>query len=153
VATANQATPQSFDLSLRPFTTYATVTQVFEERRDSGLLDFPCFEIDGRIAGGMSGGPVFNERGSLCGINCSSLQGADADLSYTSWIASLWPALGTPVEFEGPGLTCKGPYPLSELSTVGALTLDDRWVEFRTRVYLESNERGENRLRLRPPAN
>jgi S1-C subfamily serine protease len=64
------------------------VIEVFDLKRDS-RLNFPCFQTDARFVGGMSGGPVFNEHGYLCGIVSSSLSPSpgEPDVSYA---ALLW---------------------------------------------------------------
>src|SRR5438128_339082 len=43
------------------------IVKVYPQRRDLGLLNFPCFETNARFDPGMSGGPIWNERGSVCG--------------------------------------------------------------------------------------
>jgi hypothetical protein len=48
------------------------VTEVFEEGRDTAKKPFPCFEMDIEIRGGMSGGPVVNADGYICGIVTAS---------------------------------------------------------------------------------
>ena len=37
------------------------------------MLPFPCYHVGARFDAGMSGGPVFDEYGSLCGLVCASL--------------------------------------------------------------------------------
>ena len=49
------------------------ITKHYPERRDLGLLNWPCYETDMEIRGGASGGPVFlsGSGGAVCGINCT----------------------------------------------------------------------------------
>ena len=60
---------------------------VHHARRDSVNLHFPCFEIDCRFDGGMSGGPVIDAKnGNVVGIICSSFGNMDGKghVSYAS---------------------------------------------------------------------
>ena len=66
-----------FELSYMARVGFGTVTQHFPERRDAVMLPFPCFQSDMPIYGANSGGPVFDEKGRVCGINCTSYEGAD----------------------------------------------------------------------------
>ena len=82
-------------------TTVGVVTQVHDQRRDQ-RLPFPCFETTARIDGGMSGGPFFTYADPsnpgkgmrLVGLACSSFPPFD-DGASISWVASLWPLMGT----------------------------------------------------------
>lgn len=91
----------------------------------------------------MSGGPVFNESGELCGIICSALTPA-AGVTHIAYAASLWPILGTTIDFAVPGCVVKGPYALFELGNVGVIEVKN-WEEIRkhTRVI---HEDGADRL-------
>ena len=51
---------------------FGEVEAIFEEKRDSVMLPFPCIETSVRIYGGNSGGPLINSCGRVCGIHCSS---------------------------------------------------------------------------------
>lgn len=51
------------------------VNTVFEEKRDSVMLPFPCIETSVRIYGGNSGGPLLDDKGRICGVHCSSYDG------------------------------------------------------------------------------
>lgn len=137
------------DWDLRPHTTVGEVATVFDDRRDSSLLNFPCFQTNARFDGGMSGGPIFNSTGQICGVICAALT-TDDQGPYTSYGAMIWPALFTTVDFEGHGLQCKGPYGIFELGTVDYLHLLD-WPAFRQQVSLERDETGKERLRFRRP--
>jgi hypothetical protein len=61
-------------------------------RRDCALLKFSCFETNARFDPGMSGGPIWNERGFVCGVVCASSS------SLNSYGSLLWLALGIYVE-------------------------------------------------------
>lgn len=81
-----------FDLVIQD----ATVIQIHQQRRDRGLLNFPCFEVDKPTDGAFSGGPVFCE-GKLCGLVSSSLG--------TTGVVSLWPLCL--LEYDYPGFARK----------------------------------------------
>jgi len=83
-------------IRLKGMTTQGRVTRVFPHQRDSGSICFPSFEIVGRFDSGMSGGPVFNDDGALCGIISASSAPSidDPDGEYISYAALLWPMLG-----------------------------------------------------------
>jgi len=134
---------------LRPHTTVGEVSAIYPDKRDSTLLNFPCFETTARFDGGMSGGPVFNSLGQVSGIIVSALQ-TDEQGSFTSSAATLWPAMLTAVDFEGPGLVCKGLYQVHELSSIGILHLVG-WESVLKRITIERDERGHERPRLSEP--
>ncbi len=95
-STASMHPADEFEIAWddRVATTTGEVTEVFRDRRDLSRLPFPCFETDMRIDGGMSGGPVFDSAGRLCGIATSSFPPASEDERHASYCATLWPLLG-----------------------------------------------------------
>jgi hypothetical protein len=141
------APDQDIHWRLKPHSTVGQVLAVYEEMRDQAMLSFPCFEMDARFDGGMSGGPLFNEAGQICGLICVSLEG-DSSKGHRSWGATLWPAMVTDIDFEGPGLITKGKYPVFELikhdfiHTVG-------WDQIASRITFYREDSGKGRLRLR----
>jgi len=52
------------------------VTDIFHKMRDRVMLPFPCMQTDVMIYGGNSGGPLLDRRGRICGVHCSSYDGA-----------------------------------------------------------------------------
>lgn len=77
-----------------PMVSTGIVREVHHLRRDS-RLDFPCFHIGSRFDGGMSGGPIFDEAGHLCGLICSGLDESDSsEAEPVSYGAALWPLFG-----------------------------------------------------------
>ncbi len=54
---------------------FGKITTVFEKMRDRVMLPFPCIQTDVPIYGGNSGGPVFDVRGRIRAINCTSFGG------------------------------------------------------------------------------
>lgn len=78
--------------------TRGTIIEVFPIRRDSAMLPFPCFHTNARFEHGMSGGPILNERGDVCGVVCSSFPLVEDNPEYISFGSLIWPALGTSIE-------------------------------------------------------
>jgi hypothetical protein len=99
-----------------PTTTIGKVIEIHERRRDAGMLMFPCFRVDARFDGGMSGGPIFNEIGQLCGIICSSFPPIEGETENVSFVTSLWPSMGTMIDLDREGLQAGTYYPVLELA-------------------------------------
>lgn len=66
-----------YELSYMARVSLGTVTDWFRDRRDDVMLPFPCIQSDMPVYGANSGGPVFDQKGRVCGVNCTSYQGAD----------------------------------------------------------------------------
>jgi hypothetical protein len=130
-------------LALHPITTSGIVTAVYPEYRDRGMLTFPCFEIRTYFIGGMSGGPLYNEAGQLCGLICASREG-----EAIAYAATLWAAMGTTITNQGPGMVCKGSYPVFEMAGVGLLHLTG-WNDIAPRIQIEQDPFGNELLRLK----
>jgi Trypsin-like peptidase domain len=75
-------------------TTTGTVREVHHHKLDSSKCPFPCFETDLIIDSGMSGGPVIDEEGNVCGLLSASIPAYDANDFHTTWASTLWPLLG-----------------------------------------------------------
>ena len=131
-------------LALHPITTLGPVTEVYCEYRDKGMLKFPCFEINTHFAGGMSGGPLFNEAGEVCGLICSSQNGV-----AIAYGATLWPAMGTVITHQMEGMVYRHPYPVFELAQIG-LVAASGWDKIAQRIDLQVGPLGEELLRLKP---
>jgi hypothetical protein len=101
--------------NVNPSTTSGQVLEVFVERRDEGLLNFPCYRTNAKFAPGMSGGPIFNERGCLCGLMSSNLPPINDGEEDASFIATLWPMLAIPVDFNRVNMAQGVSYPVYEL--------------------------------------
>lgn len=78
--------------------TRGVVVKVHSDYRDRAMLNFPCFRTDARFDPGMSGGPVFNKNGVVCGVVCSSSPPAGGDDKHLSYASLIWPALGIEIE-------------------------------------------------------
>jgi len=138
--------PLELRWSIAPYTTQGVVTQVFAERRDRALLSFPCFEINARFEPGMSGGPIFNAQGHLCGIISAALTEISGP-TRVAYGAALWPVFGTNIDFAGPGLIVGGFYPFFELRSVGYIA-ESGWDEVAKRVRIAHDVDGGEYLSL-----
>lgn len=56
---------------------FGHVSEIFEKKRDSVMLPFPCIQTDVPIYGGNSGGPLFDKRVRICAVHCTSFEGND----------------------------------------------------------------------------
>jgi len=102
-------------------TTTGQVTDVFPVQRDSSRLNFPCFQTDAQFEGGMSGGPIFNEEGHLCGLICASIPATEEFPEHVSFVTLLWPSMITQLKIPYPELIDKIPYPALLLAEMGAI--------------------------------
>lgn len=76
------------------------VEEIHEPRRDAVTLPFPCFAVNANFMGGMSGGPVSNLQGRVCGVVSRGLEAMNG-MPPISYAACLWPILGDLVQWEG----------------------------------------------------
>jgi hypothetical protein len=107
--------PKQLTLKQRARTTHGEVVEVFYERRDSVKMPFPCFETNARFDGGMSGGPVFNDAGHLCGLICSSYPPFEPGDQHASYVVTLWPIMGMPIDLNREGHSKGLRYPVIDL--------------------------------------
>ena len=87
----------SSELTFASLVSAGVVSNQYPGGRDRAMLPWPVLEVACPTWGGMSGGPVFDERGFLVGLLCSSVLGEDG--SGTSYVSMIWPVLTT--KFEG----------------------------------------------------
>lgn len=81
------------------FTT-GNIIEIHSPKRDSGMLNFPCFQTSARFEPGMSGGPIFNEKGFVCGVICSGYKELTDEQGFITYCSMIWPALGTSLEIK-----------------------------------------------------
>lgn len=91
------------EFHMRAGTTHGDVVEIHHERRDRGMLSFPCFRMNAQVEHGMSGGPVFNESGLLCGLLCAGLPPSAPGEPFVSYAMSLWPAMAIPISLDRQG--------------------------------------------------
>lgn len=101
----------------KPIQSHCRVSEVFPSKRDTTRLNFPCFQVEGRVDAGMSGGPVIGESGRVCGIVTSSIK---IEEEYVSYATLLWPLMTTLFEFKKlAGIPLDNPVPLQTLGVMG----------------------------------
>ena len=76
------------------------VRDVHEMRRDRNL-HFPCFLTSARLLGRMSGSPIFNDDGCICGVAVYRME-QDESHEPISYGATLWPIAGIQCDGEPP---------------------------------------------------
>lgn len=96
-------------------TAIGDVIEVHDLRRDQ-RLNFPCFQTNARFDGGMSGGPVFNESGHLCGLVCSNLPPIESEEDHVSYVTSIWPLMGLKINMNRKNFPIDITYPMYELA-------------------------------------
>jgi len=117
-------------------TTIGIVKEIHPQGRDR-LLSWPCFEVNARFEGGMSGGPVFNQQGEVCGLICRGMKFEDPTTEPLSYATMIWPMLAITLDHPRPGLP-PGPYPALELARHGIITAQN-WEG----VSLQLDEQGK----------
>ena len=126
VTSINSQGGRHIDLDDEMMASVGIVRERFEFRRDRRMLPFPCYRVGGRFDGGMSGGPVFDEFGSLCGIVCSSFHGPEREGEPISHVATLWPLFGLGIDFDRGDKYPRGvQYPAIELARGGQIKVSD----------------------------
>ncbi|MEK6299180.1 MAG: serine protease [Acidobacteriota bacterium] len=100
----------------RPSITTGTVIEVYFVSRDISKMPFPGFQTDARFDGGMSGGPVFNENGELCGIIGSGYAPYEQGDRWASFVSSLWPLMALQLKVPIPGNEAIDTYLLADLA-------------------------------------
>lgn len=100
-----KATPVT--IARKGSTSVGTVVEIHDERRDNFSITWPCFRVNARFDGGMSGGPVFNEAGELCGLVCACMPPGEPGGDHVSYVTSLWPMLAIELDAT-PSWACAG---------------------------------------------
>jgi hypothetical protein len=137
---------QQVEFAVNPITSPGIVTGVYPESRDSALLSFPSFEVKTHFIGGMSGGPIFNEAGELCGLICSGYE--NIPLAYG---VVLWPILGAPIDHVIPDVENNGPLTLMKMAKSGLIrAVGSDFVNNNVEEFEHSD--GRPRVRLKTPS-
>ena len=61
----------------------------YPDGRDKNMLPSSCYQTSIRILGGASGGPVFNSKGSVIGINSTSFDAGHDEASSISFVSDI----------------------------------------------------------------
>jgi len=104
-----------------PSVSVGEVTEVHPVLRDRHLLRFPCFQTNSRFDGGMSGGPIFNDQGQVCGLVCATMVG-DPQAGHTSYGLTLWPAMGMLINIGVDGAVSETPIRVLEIAKAGVIS-------------------------------
>jgi hypothetical protein len=108
-----------------PMVSVGLVREIHGTRRDN-RLPFPCYQVSARFDAGMSGGPVFDECGNLCGLVCSNIAGSHLDGEPISYVTTLWPLFRILVDFDrGLSIPPGARYPVLELARSGQIHVPD----------------------------
>lgn len=126
-ASRNAAGGPHIDVGDEFMSSVGVVREIHEWRRDQIMLPFPCYQVSARFDAGMSGGPVFDECGSLCGLICASVDGSHESGEPISFVTTLWPLFALIVNFDREDNHPRGiRYPAIELARDGQIHVADR---------------------------
>jgi hypothetical protein len=99
--------------------------QVFAERRDTAMLNFPCFEVRAQFSPGMSGGCVVDDTDRICGLICAGYIFEDKSALPLSYAATLLPMLTMNVSGDRGEKYPRGVwYPVIDLALDGLIKVD-----------------------------
>ncbi len=104
--------------------TIGEMVEIFEKKRDSSFLRFPCFQTNCKFVHGMSGGPIFrSDTNEICGVVCSGYDDTIDNEGFISYGSTLWPSLGisTLVSLDGERAR---EYSILEIAQRGAILTD-----------------------------
>lgn len=102
-----------------PRTTTGEIIEVFPQGRDSSMINFPCFRTNARFDPSMSGGPIINKSGCVCGLICSSMPPDEDDGEHVSYVCALWPMVNIEIDVKRSDKSIEGTYPIMELVNNG----------------------------------
>jgi hypothetical protein len=102
-------------------TSTGEILDVYPQRRDRATMPYPSLHTNARFDGSMSGGPVFNESGEMCGLICSSYPPSSTDEPHASFVALLWTLMTIPVSVARTDDRASSMYPFWELARDGVV--------------------------------
>lgn len=91
-STAERQSDGIVNIRIWPRLAIGQVMEHHGERRDPLLLNFPCFRVNAKFDGGMSGAPVLDDAGAICGV-VSKGYDLPEDEEPISYAACIWPAV------------------------------------------------------------
>lgn len=110
---------KKIDWITQPTFSTGIVTNIFHEKRDSSMINFPSIETNARFDGGMSGGPVFNKNGNLIGVVSSNLPPLNTDDEHISYVALIWASMNTIIN--------EKKQPILHLCQTNEIKVEDLW--------------------------
>ena len=123
----NAAGGLHIDLNNEFMSSIGIVREIHEWQRDQTMLPFPCYQVSARFDAGMSGGPVFDEFGSLCGLVCTNVDGSHQSGEPISFVTTLWPLFALIIDADrGKNYPTGVRYPAIELARDGQIHISDR---------------------------
>ena len=126
-ASRNSAGGFHIDVDAEFMSSVGVVRENYERGRDRVMLPFPCYRVGARFDPGMSGGPVFDEYGSLCGLVCANLDGSHETGEPISYVTTLWPLFTLMVDGDRGDDYPRGiRYPAIELARDGQIHVAER---------------------------
>ena len=126
-ATKNSAGGRQINVDDEFMSSVGVVREIHQRARDRAMLPFPCYQVGARFDSGMSGGPVFDEYGSLCGLVCASIDGSDRVGEPISYVTTLWPLFTLMLPYDRGDDYPRGiRYPAIELARDGQIHVADR---------------------------
>ena len=132
-------------IGLRPTAALGRVIANYDHYHSRGFLEFPCFEIRAQFIGGMSGGPIFNEAGELCGLVC-----AGDDNHAIAWAVTLWAAVVTGITHDADQTPLVQAMPVWAFLRKGGTLVGSEGLG--ERVVLEDDPMGKKTIKLLPKA-
>lgn len=120
VSVTQNADGYHLDINDEPASTTGKVEEILPTGNPSGRFTFPCYRVNARFDGGMSGGPVIDENGSICGIVSGTYGNYEGE--HTSYVATLWPILKTVISSNRTGAYPRDvKYPVIDLALDGLI--------------------------------
>ena len=96
-----ESSKERLAIKMDSYTSEGIVEAVHPTGRDK-LMPFPCFQTSCRFDSGMSGGPIFNSGGELCGVIGSGYDVEDG-ASPIGYGIAIWPILSMTINANLPG--------------------------------------------------
>jgi Trypsin-like peptidase domain len=127
---------KNVSVTRRLATSVGEVIEIHAKGRDR-QLSWPCFRTNARYDAGMSGGPVMNDDGHLCGIICKNLPPSQEGEEHVSYVTTLWPLMGCEIDFDRYDRPPATTYPMLDL--VASKLIDARGAEH---VVLQYDDQG-----------
>lgn len=104
---------------VKPILSIGEVKAVHERYRDRAFLAWPAIETNARFDHGMSGGPVFNDKGQVCAVVCGGI-GSEEE-GYVSSGSLLWLAMYTAMDLQTDKVAAEEQYWAFELFDIDFL--------------------------------